>query len=193
MVHHVVDDVVDRVIDPLDHAGEHKPRLHHVLIGIHADDEVRRATVLFSLLLDRVKRTETRIARRGKDHVRAFADLGQRQLFAFAGIVPRAVSHADVVFDHANVRIYRLRSFFITFREPMNQTDVHAAEETDRAGLRLLRRENPDEIRTFVFLEDERGDVRQIADAVDDREVNVWIVFRDGFHDRRLGETDTDD
>jgi hypothetical protein len=35
------------------------------------------------------KAPEAGVAGGGEDHVRAFADLGQREFFAFAGIVPR--------------------------------------------------------------------------------------------------------
>src|ERR1051326_3365951 len=75
----------------------------------------------------------------------------------------------------------------------MNQTDVHAAEKTDRASLRSFGSEDADEIRPFVFLKDERCDVWQFTDAVDDRELDVRIVFGDLLHDRSLCETDADD
>src|ERR1043165_2619297 len=155
MIHDLFDDVVHRVVDTLHHAREYKDRLHHVLVGINADHEVRRAPVLLALLLNRVESAESRITRSSEDHVRAFADLGQRQFLAFTGIVPGTVSHANVVFDHANVRIHRLRAFFVTFREAMYQTDVHAAEKTDRARARRFGGEYADEIRAFVFFENE--------------------------------------
>ena len=44
-----------------------------------------------------------------------------------------------------------------------------------------------------MLLEDQRSDVRQLADAVDDRELNVRIILRDLLDDRRLRETDADD
>src|ERR1700754_314914 len=75
----------------------------------------------------------------------------------------------------------------------MNQTDIHAAEETDRSGARRLRRQNSYEIRTFVLLENQRSNVRQLAHTVDDCKLNVWIVLRNLFHDRRLRETNADD
>src|SRR5215216_7445223 len=44
-----------------------------------------------------------------------------------------------------------------------------------------------------MFLEDQRRNIWQLAHAVDDGELNVWIVFRDLLHDGRLRETDADD
>src|SRR5215216_3520514 len=44
-----------------------------------------------------------------------------------------------------------------------------------------------------MFFEDQRRDVWQLAHAVDDGELNVWIVFRNLFHDRRLRKTNADD
>src|SRR6185369_4684968 len=120
---------------------------------------MRRATVWLALLLDRIKSAESGVAGRGEDHVRPFADLRECKLLAFAGIVPGAVSDAHVVVDHLDVRVNRLRAFLVTFRETMDEADVHAAEKTDRAGLRSLGREYADEIRAFLLFEDERGDV----------------------------------
>src|ERR1051326_9226863 len=75
----------------------------------------------------------------------------------------------------------------------MNQTDVHAAEKTDRARVRSLGSEDADKIRTFLFLEDKRSDVRQLADAIDDRELDMRIIFRHLLHDRSLRKADSDD
>src|SRR6185503_4573169 len=44
-----------------------------------------------------------------------------------------------------------------------------------------------------MLLEDQRSNVWQLADAVDDGELNVRIVFRDALHDRRLCKSNTDD
>src|SRR5215213_6183075 len=193
MVHDVVNNVVDRVVDALDHAGENKARLHHVLVRVHADDEVRRAAILFSLLLNCIERAEARVAGGSKDHVGAFADLGQRELFTLARIVPRAVSYTDVVLDHADVWAHRLRALFVTFRETMNEPDVHPAEKTDGPCFRRLRREYADEIRTLMFFKDERSYVREFADAIDNGELDVRIILRHLLHDRRLRETHSDD
>jgi hypothetical protein len=50
-----------------------------------------------------------------------------------------------------------------------------------------------DEVRALVLLEDQRGDVGQLADAVDDREVNLRIIPGDRVDDGGLGEADADD
>src|ERR1043165_2103228 len=75
----------------------------------------------------------------------------------------------------------------------MNQTNVHAPEKAHRSCLRSLRGENADEVRTFMFFEDQRRDIRQFTFTIDDGELNVWIVLGDLFHDRSLGKTDADD
>src|SRR5215212_11635625 len=127
------DDVVDRVVDALDHTREDKARFDHILIRIHTDHKMRRAVILLSLLLDGIERSQSGIACGREDHVRTFANLGQREFFAFARVVPRAVSYTDVILDHTDVGINRLRAFFVTFGETMNQADIHAAEKTNRA------------------------------------------------------------
>src|SRR5215510_7718271 len=135
MIHNFLDDVVDHIVNALHHASEYKAWLNHILVGIHADHKMRGATVLFSLLLDRIESTESGIAGSREDHVSAFADLGQRQFLAFARIVPGTISYANIVFNHANVRIHGFCTFLVTFGETMNQTDVHTAEKADGAGL----------------------------------------------------------
>ena len=94
-----LDDVVDRVVDALDHAGQDEAGLHHVLVRIDADDEMRRASVLGAGLLDRVEGAKPGIARGSEDHVGALVHLRQRQLLAFAGVIPRRVGDADVILD----------------------------------------------------------------------------------------------
>src|ERR1041384_911969 len=115
---------------------------------------MRGTTVLFPLLLDCVKGTEPGVAGGSKDHICAFADLSKRELFSFARIVPRRVSDADIILDHTNVGIHRLRSFFIPLGETMNQTNVHAPEKADCSRSRSLCSENANEVRTFMFFED---------------------------------------
>src|SRR5215213_4573720 len=44
-----------------------------------------------------------------------------------------------------------------------------------------------------MLLENERRNVWELADAVDDCELNVWIVFCYLLHDRRLCKTNSDD
>src|ERR1044071_2166841 len=75
----------------------------------------------------------------------------------------------------------------------MNQTDIHAAEKTDRARARSFGGEDADEIRAFMFLENERRNVGKLAYAIDNRKLNIRIVFRNLLHDGRLGKTNSDD
>src|SRR5688572_3030025 len=154
---------------------------------------MRGASVLFALLLHCVKRTETGVAGSGKDHISALADLGQRQLFAFARIVPGRISVTDEIPDYADVWINSLRALLVAFCETVDQTDIHSAEKSDCSGARRFRGENADKIRTFMLFENERRHIWQLALTVDDRKLNVRIVFRYLFHDRRLRKTDADD
>src|SRR6185369_14426416 len=105
MIDDVLDDVVNRVIDALDHAGEHKAWLHHVLIRIDTDHEMSGAPILNALLLDSIERSQAGVTCGGEDHVSAFSDLRQREFFPLARIVPRSVSHANVVSDHMYVLV----------------------------------------------------------------------------------------
>src|SRR5437868_2381492 len=90
-----------------------------------------RATVcVFAGLFDGIESAQARVARRRKDHVGAFADLRQRDLFSFARIVPGRVSHADVVLNDSNVRIDCFRALLVTAFEAMYQPYVHPAEKT---------------------------------------------------------------
>ena len=89
----VLDDLIHRVVDPLDHAGEHEPRLHHVLIGIDADHEMRGAAVPRPFL-DGIERAEPGVAGGREDDVRALGDLRERSslpcpgLFHAASVTP---------------------------------------------------------------------------------------------------------
>ena len=65
-------------------------------------------------------------------------DLRECKLLSFTGIVPGPVRYADVVVDHADVRVDGARTFFIAGLEFVNERDVHPAYKTENAGLRLL-------------------------------------------------------
>ncbi len=144
VVYDILDNIVDSIVDAFDHAREHKTWLHHVLIRIDTDHEMRGPPVLYALLLDGIERTQTGITRGGEDYVSAFADLRKRQFFAFTGIVPRRISHTNVIPNYLDVRIDRLGTFFITLRETMDESDVHSAKEPDRARSRCFRSEDTD-------------------------------------------------
>ncbi len=100
---------------------------------------------------------------------------------------------ADVVVYHAHVRIDGLRALLVAGLEAVDEADVHPAEEAEHARLRRPRRDHADEVRALVLLEDERGDVRQLARAVHDGEVDVRVVLRHLLHDGGLREADADD
>ena len=44
-----------------------------------------------------------------------------------------------------------------------------------------------------MFLESQRRHVRKIAEAINDGELNVWIIFRNQFDNRSLGKPNADD
>src|SRR5512138_1160372 len=82
----------------------------------------------------------------------------------------------------------------------MDQSDVHASEETDGICLRGHARNQPDEIRAFMLLEYQRRDVClwRLAIVFEDHAINngkmdVRIVFRDGLHDWALRKADPND
>src|SRR6187549_3375556 len=102
----VAHDLVDGVVDALDHAGEHVAGLDPVLVRVDADDEL-------AALLGGVEGAEPRVAGRGEDHVRALADLSDRQLLALARVVPCRIGHPDVVLDDADARVHRPRALFV--------------------------------------------------------------------------------
>src|SRR5258705_2716109 len=118
------------------------------------------APVLFSLLFDRVKRTKTGIARGRKDHIGAFANLGQRKLLTLSRVVPCAVCYPNVVLNDANVRVNSLGAFFVSLLKTMNQANVHASEKTDRPRSGCFRRQHTNKVRPFLLLEYQRGNIR---------------------------------
>ena len=177
---------VDGVVHPLDHAGEHVPGLDPVLVGVDADDEL-------VVLLGGVENPQTRVAGGGEDHVRPLADLGHRQLLALARVVPRRLGDADVVLDDPDLRVDGARSLLIAGGEPVDEGDVHAADEAEDAGLGLAAGDHAHQVAPLVLLEDQRGHVGQATHAVDDGEVDLRVVLRHRLDDGRLGEADADD
>src|ERR1044072_9569065 len=129
-------DVVDRIVHALDHAGQDKPRLNHVLVGINPNDKMRGAAGrVFAGLLDRIESPETGIARGGKDHIGAFTDLRERNLFSLSRIVPCRIGDANIILNDLDVRIGRLRALLIAALKTVNESDIHAANKTDSACL----------------------------------------------------------
>src|SRR5436190_22396233 len=95
----------------------------------------RAAARVFSGLFDGIESAETGIPSGSENHVRAFANLGQRNLFSFTGIVPRRVGDADVILNDLDVWIGGFRSLLIAAFKSMNQADIHAADKAELAGL----------------------------------------------------------
>src|SRR5262245_44802573 len=132
--HHFFYYVVDGVVDALDHARQHEPLFDAVLIRIDANNEMRCASVHCTRLLDRIERAETRIPRRREDDIRPFVHLCERQLFAFARIVPCRVGDADIILDDLDPWVPRPGTLFVPFFKTANEWNVHTADEADSAG-----------------------------------------------------------
>src|SRR5947209_4823375 len=176
VAHEVGDDLVDGVVHPLDHAGEDEAGLDPVLIGVDADD-------VLLVLLGGVEDAQSRVAGGGEDDVRPLADLGHGQLLALARVVPRRLGDADVVLDHHDLRIGRAGPLLVADLELVDEGDVHAADEADDAGLGRTGGDHPYQKAPLVLLEDQGGDVRQLADAVDDGEIALRVVLGDRLDD----------
>src|SRR5256885_15518798 len=104
------------------------------------------STWIFAGLLDCIESAESGISGGGEDHIGAFANLGERDLFSFSRIVPGGVSHANIVLNHPHVRVRSLRALLVSAFKAMNQTDVHAANETEDVRLGRHARDHADKI-----------------------------------------------
>src|SRR5205085_10698344 len=127
------------VVNALDHAGQDEAGFDAVLIRINAYDKMRGATILCARLLYGVECSKTLITGSSENHVCAFSYLGQRKLFSFTGIIPRAVCNANVVLNDAYVRVNRARALFVALLEPVYERNVHAAYESYCSRLGCLR------------------------------------------------------
>src|SRR6267378_475373 len=119
-VHPVLDNCIDGVVDALDHTGENKPWLEHILIRVDPNNKMRCVTILRPRLLHCVESAEAGVTGRGEDHVCTFADLRQRDFFALAGIVPGGIGDTNIVWNYANVGIDGARAFLVATLEPVN-------------------------------------------------------------------------
>src|SRR2546423_13404787 len=128
---------------------------------------MRRATAgVFPCLLDCIKRAQPRVAGGSKNHVDAFADLRQRDFLSFTRIVPRRVSDSYVVLNDFNIRVCSFRALFVSALKPVNQSDVHAADETNSSGFGSHAGEQAHEIGSFMLLKNERRYIWKFAHAV---------------------------
>src|SRR5215510_73814 len=140
-----------------------------------------------------VKNAKSGISGGLENYIGAALDLSFRQLLAFPRVIPRGVCDAYVVFEHLYFGICITGPFGVSGLEFMNERYVHTADKSDFTRLRCTRGDHAYQERTFVLFENQGGDIRKIDYAVDDREFNVWIVASHVVHDRRLGETNSDD
>ena len=131
----VLHDLIHRIVNTLHHARENETGLHPVLVGVDTNHEpLRAALTVLPVLLNSIECAEAGIAGCCENNVGAFLDLGAREFFAFDGIVPGRVRYADIIGNHADLRIDRLRAFFIAELEFVDQRNVHAAHKTEDAA-----------------------------------------------------------
>ena len=164
--------VVNRHIDPLQHRGQHRPRMQVVLVGIDADRQnplVRR----------RLQHADAGAARRGIDHVGTLRFLRFRQLAPLHRIVPRGRVRAGHVQNHLGRRVGRQHALGIAAAELADQGDVHAADEADGARFRGHARQQTDQIAAFMFGKHHRFHVGLIDHHVDDGKPGVGKIGGD--------------
>mmetsp|Transcript_6100 Transcript_6100/g.7497 ORF Transcript_6100/g.7497 Transcript_6100/m.7497 type:complete len:283 (+) Transcript_6100:348-1196(+) len=140
-----------------------------VLVAVNADGQ--DAFVCCGL-----QNANTGAACRCIDNVSALADLCLGQLGALDRVVPCCRGGAGHVGDHGGVRVHGFYAFSVAAGELADQRDVHAADETNGAGLGCLGCQHANQIRAFVLVEDNRADVRCINNHVDDDEFGVRII-----------------
>src|SRR2546422_1170377 len=177
---------VDGEIDALDHRGQDRAGMDVVLVRVDADGEP-------TLVLGGLEDAEPGRARGGVDDVGAPIELAPGQLATTRRIVPGRRCRSRHVLEDLDLRVDVLRPFFIAEGESPDQRDVHAADEADLAGLRGQRGGHAHEERPLVLLEDDRLDVRQIHDGVDDGELEIRKFLGDFFHAAGLGKADSRD
>src|SRR5205807_2473802 len=119
----------------------------------------RAAARIFAGLFDCVESAKSGISRGGEDHISAFADLRQRDLFPFARIVPGSIGDADIVLNHLDVWVRSFCALLESTFETVNQANVHAADETDRIRLGSHSGDQSNEIRAFMLFENQRSNV----------------------------------
>src|SRR5262249_9813906 len=132
----VLDCLVHRIVDALDHAGENKAGFHPVLIGIHADHELLRPSLaVLAVLLNRIEGTKTGVSGGREQYICAFVDLGAGELLSFDRTSPCGFCNADVVRNHSDSWIDEPGALLIADFEFMNQRNIHTADEADCPAL----------------------------------------------------------
>src|SRR5690606_11332641 len=148
-----------------------------VLVGIDADREF--LVVGGSLEHADTGRTGCRV-----NHVRALIDLVFGKLAAAHRVVPGSAGGAGHVLEDFDLVVGSLGALSVTTSELAEQRNVHAADKPDLAGLGSHAGQQTDEVRTFVLLVDDRADVRQFNDGIDDHELGVGEFGGNLFHGR---------
>ena len=128
-----------------------------------------------------------------ENHIGPAAELAFRELGALRRIAPRGGRGARHVLENLRCRIDEMHALDVTERELADERDVHAADEADLAGLRHHRRGHAAKERRLLLAEIDRLHVRQINDAVDEREFHVGKLLRDPLDGRGLREANRDD
>src|SRR5215213_3612566 len=127
------------------------------------------------------------------DHVGAAVDLALGEFAALYGFVARSTRRAGHVLKHFRVLLGVLDALDVAAGELPDERDVHPAYESDLVGLGGLGREEADQERALVLLEDDRLHVRLLDDRVDDGELHVRELVRHLLQGRLLAESDGED
>ena len=118
-------------------------------------------------------------ARRRVDDVRPAVDLRLGELAAFDRVVPGGGRGAGHVGDDFVAALRILDALGIAAFEGRDQRNIHAADETDLAGLGRLSRDHAHQERAFLRFEHHGLDVGLVDDRVDDRKLGVGEFFGD--------------
>jgi hypothetical protein len=178
--------LVDGQVHALDHRGQHRPGLEVVLVAVDADGQAPPVP-------GRLEHAESRRAGGRIDHVGAAVELAPGQLASPGGVVPGCRRRARHVLEDLDPGIDVACPLLVAEGELADQRDVHAADEADLARPRGHRGRHADEERPLVLLEDDRLDVGQGHDPVDDDELQIGELTGHLLHAGRLREADPHD
>ena len=157
-----------------------------VLVGIDADPQ-------HAFVGGGLQNTDPGAASCRIDHVRALRFLGFGQLATLHRVIPGRRRGAGIVHDDLAIGLGRQEALTIAAFELVNQRNVHAADEADRARFRGICRHDPGQIRALAFVEDVRLHVRLIDDHVDDDEFGIRVIGCDLAQHLAKGEAGHDD
>ena len=125
-----------------------------ILVGVNTDGE-------FLQVGGGLEDAHAGTARCGEDDVRAAVELGAGQFTGLDRVAPGCRSGAGHVLKYLNVLVRILCAFLVAQGELADQGHIHAAHESDLAGLRLHGRQHAHQEGAFVFLEDDGLDIGQ--------------------------------